>query len=949
MRIRCSEEADGIAYVSAEPEDVPYERWAIEIEAPQRRAVAILASLESDSSAVVRETAILVSHKSIARLGSTEAHQLNLPTEIPYDLDIRLEGTIDEESCRFRARWVSQGGKPEVGVTRIGAIAKRGSQQYRVPDPFYSIVCELDAFNESPPSSRDERLLAWGRIQECIGGDPSISLEGYLSGMRVFRASSFTLRIDNDDRGDVTLAPVLLRSREPIGMQEPLPGLSEDDDRPQELLPPAYQRVFEARFDQFEDARSCYPVESGYYVVVDEPLRKALTTVKTVRNAEPEARREFARNPRAFIREVLEGEVTDDLLEGLFSETESYSERVTGLGLWQPKSLPWLIQAGQSWLPPELEIFKATTTPSDSAIVELQQVREQLSAAITRGEASIKVLGCDVPATQESLDALEEILQKCKETKAASPSPKQKSVLLIEDNLEALGYASKQVERRASSFSIPAISSTLKPHQIECLKWLEDQWRTGCSGAILADDMGLGKTLEALTFFKWLQEEMAAGHWPRQPLLVVAPTGLLKNWEEEAERHLGPAGLGTLQRAYGSGLKALRRPGSRSLDREPLRHADWILTTYETLRDYQHEFALVRFSAIVFDEAQKIKNPAILLTEACKAMRADFTLAMTGTPVENRLADLWCIADAARPGALGGLRDFVKKYEPGETTALEELRERVLNPIESFPAMMLRRMKADKLPGLPAKHEHVTERAMPELQARAYSQRLSTIDKERPGWMLETLHAIRSVSLHPNPDSDANDEDFVALSARFAITFEILDSIDKSGEKALVFIEFKSIQAQLASLIQRRYDLDALPMIINGDVSGPGRQERVRRFQTHPDFDVLILSPKAGGVGLTLTAANHVIHLSRWWNPAVEDQCTDRVYRIGQGRTVHVHYPLAIHPGHPDATFDKLLHGLIERKRAKSRNLLTPPAADESELRDLLEQSVNAVGAEANF
>jgi superfamily II DNA or RNA helicase len=926
-----------------DPAGVPFEQWSLECAEADKKVVNLLQTLESESMASATATSIVVPHIAAARLSADDAELLRLPTPIPFDLDVKCEGTLDESSSRFRLRWVATGGRPVLGLTRVGCIASRSETRFRIPEPFYTIISELEQYNNEPPITRDERFLAWGRVQEKLGDTSGVDVDGYLSGIRVFRASSFTLRIDSGIDGDLNVAPILLRAVEKVSETDVTFLTQAGDEGTEELLPPKYQSIFESRFKQFREARSCYPLDSGYFVVLDESLRKALETVRTARDADSSTRREYAKNPRAFIREAVDEDCTDDDLERLFSETDSYSDRVTGLGLWQPKSLPWLIQTGQSWLPPDFEVLDSGGRATPAAIAGLEDLGEKIAEAIASGEPFVKVAGREIPATQASLDSLEELVKECRASQVSDHAVDEKSVLLIEDNLESVGYASMPKSRRASPFSVPAMSSTLKPHQIECLIWLQDQWRSGSPGGILADDMGLGKTLEALCFLRWLQDEMGRANCPRQPFLVVAPTGLLKNWEDEAELHLGSFGLGVLHRAYGSGLRQVRRAGSRSLDREPLRRAGWVLTTYETLRDYQQEFALIPFSTIVFDEAQKIKNPAILLTEASKAMRAEFTLAMTGTPVENRLADLWCIADTVHPASLGDLRRFVKRYEVEEPAVMAELRDRVMTPQKSLPAMMLRRMKADKLPGLPKKHEYVLERPMSSIQADAYTNRLEEIGNERPGWMLETLQAIRSVSLHPSPDAAGSDQSFIEMSARFAIAFEVLDRVYRSGEKALIFLEFKSLQAQLAGLIQRRYMMPRSPMIINGEVSGSGRQDRVRTFQAQAGFDVMILSPKAGGVGLTLTAANHVIHLSRWWNPAVEDQCTDRVYRIGQERAVHVYYPLAIHPGHPDSTFDKLLHNLIDRKRSVSRNLLAPPLANESDLKTLFEQTIHPV------
>jgi hypothetical protein len=195
--------------------------------------------------------------------------------------------------------------------------------------------------------------------------------------------------------------------------------------------------------------------------------------------------------------------------------------------------------------------------------------------------------------------------------------------------------------------------------------------------------------------------------------------------------------------------------------------------------------------------------------------------------------------------------------------------------------------------------------------------------------MLETLHLLRGVSLHPiwPPAGEIKDQkSFIDQSARLTETFLILDEIAARKEKALIFLESLDLQEHLALMIKSRYALKRRPMQINGEVSGEKRQALVDLFQAQGGtFDAMILSPRAGGVGLTLTSANHVIHLSRWWNPAVEDQCTDRVYRIGQDRTVHVYYPMALHPLYGESSFDALLNALLIRKRDLSQRMLLPP------------------------
>jgi SNF2 family DNA or RNA helicase len=234
---------------------------------------------------------------------------------------------------------------------------------------------------------------------------------------------------------------------------------------------------------------------------------------------------------------------------------------------------------------------------------------------------------------------------------------------------------------------------------------------------------------------------------------------------------------------------------------------------------------------------------------------------------------------------------------------------------------------------------------MPPVQAAAYRRAVDLARRQSKGDVLRALQAIRAVSLHPLEEDQAADANFANASARWQLTFEILGEIARSGEKALIFLETIALQPLLATLVQQRFGLERQPMIINGQVPGSKRHQRVLAFQQGgAGFDAIILGPRAAGLGLTLTAANHVIHLSRWWNPAVEDQCTDRVYRIGQDRPVVVHIPQAIDPENPASSFDHRLHELLKRKRALSRDLLAPPVTTEQDARDLYEATIGSAG-----
>ena len=305
-------------------------------------------------------------------------------------------------------------------------------------------------------------------------------------------------------------------------------------------------------------------------------------------------------------------------------------------------------------------------------------------------------------------------------------------------------------------------------------------------------------------------------------------------------------------------------------------------------------------------------------------------IAMTGTPVENRLADLWCIIDGVRAGWLGDLRSFSRIYEAGvDLDARQGLKKRLEQPFGGAPALLLRRMKEDHLPDLPKAQAAITRKPMPAIQSDAYEAVLSNArNGTSRNTVLEALQAFRALSLHPNPRMDADDATFIRASARLDLAFEALDRIAAAGERALIFLEKLDLQPRLAGVIQRRYRLAAPPEIINGQVPGARRQARVDRFQAAPEgFDAMILSPRAAGVGLNITRANHVIHLDRWWNPAVEDQCTGRALRIGQTKTVHIHIPIATLPSRAKS-FDENLHALLERKRRLMRDALVPAEPD---------------------
>lgn len=376
-----------------------------------------------------------------------------------------------------------------------------------------------------------------------------------------------------------------------------------------------------------------------------------------------------------------------------------------------------------------------------------------------------------------------------------------------------------------------------------------------------------------------------------------------------------------------------------------------VLTTYQTLREYRFSFAKANWSVAVFDEAQNTKNPSAIQTISAKALKAIFRIALTGTPVENHLGDIWCILDTCEPGPLGSFAEFRRDW----ILRMVREKERMLQIGEELRAhiggLMLRRTKEEELEGLPQKlggaDPILVE--MTREQKEFYDTVIESVqrngrntenpdDKQQRNRRLAALWHLRQVTLHPDllgrgsigsANSSAQSRALLKRSGKLAWLLECLDEIKNRGEKSLIFCVQKKLQEALAFHLGQIYGL-TIP-VINGDTkasskakSGATRLGLIEEFSNRSGFGVCVLSPIAAGAGLNIVAANHVIHLERHWNPAKEDQATDRAYRIGQTRPVYVYLPTCTHPDRP--SFDLILHKLLNKKRALQSALgLVPP------------------------
>jgi len=655
-------------------------------------------------------------------------------------------------------------------------------------------------------------------------------------------------------------------------------------------------------------------------------------------------------------------------------DLSAYSSRVEGVGVEKPYYSPYIAKKkeDEGWFPenvfpiiaytPEGSTEQVAIPVNDEAI---EALRKSANEAERRGETEVALPWLPHPIkvyeAQRIVATFGEVLDEVRERKfdpekQKPADPKTKKTLVLRPNIDVVDYE----ERREAALRVkqhaPRVPKTFSPdaklldHQRDGVGRLQYLFglRKGLNvrGMVLADDMGLGKTVQLLTLMASILEEVPDS----KPMLVVAPVSLLENWKEEAEKFY--PGAFNILTAYGEALTPLRVPRA-SVD-ERLRTEDglvkflkpsWvgdaklILTTYETLRDLEFSFAAQHWTMMVCDEAQRIKNPAAMVTRAAKKQNAEFKIACTGTPVENTLADLWCLFDYVQPGLLGALNEFGRMYrrpieiddrdEEGKKR-IEELRQRI-------DPQILRRTKLEVAKDLPRKIVVEDCRRLPlsATQRQLYARAIEDFKKRGdPGSHtpfknhLGLLHYLRLVCTDPRrhgltvfkPEPLAQ---YRQAAPKLDWLLAQLRRIEAKGEKVIIFCEFRNIQRLLQHYVAEVFRFEA--DIINGDTtasatSATSRQKRIKAFQAKPGFGAIILSPIAVGFGVNIQAANHVVHYTRTWNPAKEDQASDRAWRIGQKKDVFVYYPVVA--ADDFTTFDVKLDQLLERKRSLAGDML---------------------------
>lgn len=600
---------------------------------------------------------------------------------------------------------------------------------------------------------------------------------------------------------------------------------------------------------------------------------------------------------------------------------ELFGDRVIGLSPFIPVSIPIVNVKKTDWIPG----FKI-----DEEYILINDKIEYLAlknALVLATEENLKFIFFKGKKVSFEIAKVIERLSKLIFEDKTPPSIeelKNNEVLIVKDNIEEVEYSadfsSFEILTSATLTKVNNLKPNfqLKDYQIAGVSWLQEvKNKLKSTGALLADDMGLGKTLQILYFIESIYQSEKIN----KPSLIVAPSSLLENWINEYKSFFNIPSLDfiIIDKNKLSILEKERKNPSATL----------YLTTYEGMRINSLHFCTVDWAIVALDEAQKIKNPSALVTHVSKGIKADFKVAMTGTPVENVLLDLWTIIDFCVPGLLGSAKGFNRGIQSGELKT-QEIREKI-SPI------FIRRLKSDVAKNLPKKNEIVIKEEMPAKQLDFYNQVINqlTLLKEKnqltKTLLLRSIHELRLISDHHELTNDEliNDSFDFNSSAKINIIERLLKEIKNKEEKVILFTDKRKMQHLLRKYCEIMFNIS--PSIINGDVPSSAqlnqnvktRQKLVDDFQGVNGFNIIIMSPLAAGFGLNVVGANNVIHYSRHWNPAKENQATDRVYRIGQIKDVNIYYPMAILPN-GSKSFDEILDNRLLAKKALADDLLFP-------------------------
>ena len=896
--------------------------------------------------------AVIQSEMPVSLIGAWSPHS-------PFLLKIDRKSDLGRPDFQYRYTFLLAG--TPVHIERLGYYVRRASstEVFLLDFQMYSLVDAMDSFNALAPAAKtpQESWLTFAKVKGCAA-EVGAALDSTLNSNDVIIPSTLGLDMREDEDGALTFLPKCAE-------------LADED----------FHQVFERNTGAEKLYSLDRPGLGRVRIVLTDDQHQVLQRMKRVRRVKGDLKERLKRDPvQAF--------------DGIADHIDlPYGDRVIGVGdfrfaptprpmntestmakLWENEAAQHADttgEAGGSEHPPE--------SAQDTNQLENGNVASSAEASATEGAASEAVIDPTAPPQMED---------------ASVPSVAGKKYLLIETNEESIRNELVSEAKNASQFARRVTferpralreGSHLRPHQEHGVRWLQTCSQIHeRSGVLLADDMGVGKTVQILTFLAWCIESgkfpgLSKSEPPFQPILIVAPLILVdtRTWEKEMEKFFTNDGVifWPVLSLHGDQLAKLRRDdaagpeteiGKPILDLDRIRRHKVVVTNYETIKSYQHSFAFVKdgaplWSFIISDEAQEFKVPSTKISHAMKALKAQMHIACTGTPVENRLLDLWNICDALQPGLLSSAREFVAKFENNQTgsnqeNSLMELKKTLL--FQQPHAFLLRRTKSD-VAELPPKSVFKLDCDMSNAEIEGHRSLLSKLRTDgRQSRFLSALQGFVQLYQHPalltENAEDLSAGELVSQSSKLRVLIAKLHEIRGKKEKVIIFARLRTMQGILAKVLQAEFQLPV--RIINGETKLRGscslnkaglktRNAILHDFQNTPGFNVLILSPFVAGIGLTIVEANHVVHYGRWWNPAVESQATDRAYRIGQTKEVSVYLPILRDPSRRVApTFDERLDLLMDNKHRLAEDFLRP-LAPEDEMRDELFEDLTAEAA----
>ena len=892
--------------------------------------------------AEVREVdaGIFIAAADAVRLDMETREGFLLPPPWPGGMRLQTESVPQSLSFAARLGLVDPGAEVRWEWKLRGPILEVGTESYLPAAPQYAALIAFQTWRDAGERDEMANFSLLATLREARESDCHIDLEAY---RETLIANARELSVDaraEDGSGDLILRPVVSGD---------FPALNAEEIE---------QRLGQVSGDS---PRAVFRV--GQTIVLLDPTQTRQARALVERGRVPQAEvAAFQIDPSAWMAEHVFPDI----------ETE-FSPRVTGIGFWKAAYAGSMWEEGEDWFGKKPQPEKKPRGDDETKEGQNgsggqtpdEKDEEETGPVVTL----IHTNDTELLFGQRFAEMDQEGSEPDFSRYARDPMEHQRKAVLW-----LLRHARRALRRRESA---PGAGD-------DVLHSSSGAQPTGLgAGALLADDMGLGKTFSTLIFLReWFDLWRATVGGEPPAVLIVAPLSLLENWKVEIAKSYGEGGAVfrrvLVAQSDGDLNQVRRRPGSRdkAVPGEVLEYGlgfgdgtersldlpgSCVLTTYQTLRDYRFSFAKSEWSAAIFDEAQNIKNPNALQTIAAKSLKALFRLTLTGTPVENHLGDFWSILDTSEPGPLGSFFEFRKKWITPMTRERDRMGEIGKHLRDHVGELMLRRMKEEELTGLPKKigHNQSVQVELTAEQVTAYDAIVASAQGEdastesspaRQNRQLAALWQLRQVSLHPDLlaggtiGTASNSRDsrvMLQRSGKLAWLLGRLDEIKPLGEKVLVFCVQKKLQEALARHLALIYGLNV--PIINGDTKAMSRHDPeetrlglIDQFSRKEGFGICILSPIAAGAGLNIVAANHIVHLERHWNPAKEDQATDRAYRIGQTRPVTVYLPSAQHPNPERRSFDDVLHGLIEKKRGLqgALGLVPPQSVTDSDLID---------------